>query len=156
MTDSNARSPQRRRRRTIFGATTPSSKTLTPLATPDAAVARRARPRAGPAWWRGSLAWRAFATNAAILGLVGAGLILTPLTVSHPVAATEAAILVGGLALMLLVNLALVRRTFAPLDRLTALMDHVDLVNVQGAGFLHDNEVAHLERDLGVTVTVRR
>ena len=35
------------------------------------------------------------------------------------------------------------------------LMDHVDLVNVQGAGFLHDNEVANLERDLGVTVTVR-
>jgi ureidoglycolate lyase len=35
------------------------------------------------------------------------------------------------------------------------LMDHVDLVNVQGAGFLQDNEVAHLERDLGVTVTVR-
>jgi ureidoglycolate hydrolase len=35
------------------------------------------------------------------------------------------------------------------------LMDHVDLVNVQGAGFLHDNEVAHLERDLGVTVTVQ-
>jgi ureidoglycolate lyase len=34
------------------------------------------------------------------------------------------------------------------------LMDHVDLVNVQGAGFLDDNEVAHLERDLGVTVTV--
>ena len=35
------------------------------------------------------------------------------------------------------------------------LMDDVDLVNVQGAGFLHDNEVAHLERNLGVTVTVR-
>lgn len=35
------------------------------------------------------------------------------------------------------------------------LMDHVDLVNVQGAGFLHDNEVAHLERDLGVTITVQ-
>ena len=35
------------------------------------------------------------------------------------------------------------------------LMDHVDLVNVQGAGFLHDNEVAHLERDLGVTIAVQ-
>jgi ureidoglycolate lyase len=35
------------------------------------------------------------------------------------------------------------------------LMDHVDLVNVQGAGFLDDNEVAHLERDLGVVVTVQ-
>lgn len=34
------------------------------------------------------------------------------------------------------------------------LMDHVDLVNVQGAGFANDNEVAHLERDLDVVVTV--
>jgi two-component system sensor histidine kinase UhpB len=78
--------------------------------------------------WRGSLAWRAFITNAAILALVAAGLILTPLTVSHPVAAAEAAILVGGLALMLLVNLALVRRTFAPLAQLTRLMGSVDLL----------------------------
>lgn len=30
--------------------------------------------------------------------------------------------------------------------------DHVDLVNVQGAGFADDNEIAHLERDLGVVV----
>lgn len=35
------------------------------------------------------------------------------------------------------------------------LMDHVDLVNVQGAGFADDNEVAHLERDLGIVVTVQ-
>ncbi|MEO7430130.1 MAG: ureidoglycolate lyase [Acidimicrobiales bacterium] len=34
------------------------------------------------------------------------------------------------------------------------LMDHVDLVNVQGAGFADDNEIAYLERDLGVVVTV--
>jgi ureidoglycolate hydrolase len=34
------------------------------------------------------------------------------------------------------------------------LMDHVDLVNVQGAGFLHDNEVAYLERDLDVVVGI--
>lgn len=35
------------------------------------------------------------------------------------------------------------------------LMDHVDLVNVQGAGFANDNEVANLERDLGVVVAVQ-
>ena len=35
------------------------------------------------------------------------------------------------------------------------LMDHVALVNVQGAGFAYDNEVAHHTRDLGVLVTVR-
>src|SRR5262245_62774122 len=34
------------------------------------------------------------------------------------------------------------------------LMDHVDLVNVQGENFAEDNEVAYLERDLGVVVAV--
>ena len=49
------------------------------------------------------------------------------------------------------INLALATWHWGPYP----LMDHVDLVNVQGAGFLHDNEVAHLERDLGVVVTVQ-
>jgi two-component system, NarL family, sensor histidine kinase UhpB len=107
-----------------------------PAVPPKTRVPKGATPHES---WRGSLAWRTFVTNAAILVVVGAGLVLTPLTVSHPVAATEAAILVGGLAVMLLVNLALVRRTFAPLGRLTALMDRVDLlhpgarVDAQGA-----------------------
>jgi ureidoglycolate hydrolase len=35
------------------------------------------------------------------------------------------------------------------------IMEHVDLVNVQGRNFADDNEVAHLERDLGVVVEVR-
>ena len=34
------------------------------------------------------------------------------------------------------------------------LTDHVDLVNVQGRFFATDNEVAHLERDLGTVVEV--
>lgn len=34
------------------------------------------------------------------------------------------------------------------------LTDRVDLVNLQGWGFANDNEVAHLERDLGVCVEV--
>lgn len=36
-----------------------------------------------------------------------------------------------------------------------ALMEHVDLVNVQGKHVEDDNEVAHLERDLGSVVGVR-
>ena len=48
------------------------------------------------------------------------------------------------------VNLALGTWHWGPYP----LMDHVDLVNVQGAGFLNDNEVAYLERDLGVVVNV--
>lgn len=34
------------------------------------------------------------------------------------------------------------------------ITDHVDLVNVQGKGFANDNEIAYLERDLGVVVEV--
>lgn len=32
------------------------------------------------------------------------------------------------------------------------MLGHVDLVNVQGKGFANDNEIAYLERDLGVVV----
>ncbi len=48
------------------------------------------------------------------------------------------------------VNLALGTWHWGPYP----LTDHVDLVNVQGRGFASDNEVAHLERDLGVVVEV--
>jgi ureidoglycolate lyase len=34
------------------------------------------------------------------------------------------------------------------------ITDYVDLVNVQGRGFANDNEIAYLERDLGVAVEV--
>ncbi len=48
------------------------------------------------------------------------------------------------------VNLSLATWHWGP----APLMDHVDLLNVQGKGFLNDNEVVYLERDLGVLVTV--
>ena len=48
------------------------------------------------------------------------------------------------------VNLALGTWHWGPYP----LTDHVDLVNVQGKGFANDNEVAYLERDLGVVVEV--
>lgn len=48
------------------------------------------------------------------------------------------------------VNLALGTWHWGPYP----LTDHVDLVNVQGKGFANDNEVAHLERDLGVVIEV--
>ena len=48
------------------------------------------------------------------------------------------------------VNLALGTWHWGPYP----LMDHVDLVNVQGKGFANDNEVAYLPRDLGVVVNV--
>ncbi len=34
------------------------------------------------------------------------------------------------------------------------LHDRVDIVNLQGADFEHDNEIAYLERDLGVVIEI--
>ena len=48
------------------------------------------------------------------------------------------------------VNLALGTWHWGPYP----VLDYVDLVNVQGRNFATDNEVAYLERDLGVTVEV--
>ena len=48
------------------------------------------------------------------------------------------------------VNLALGTWHWGPYP----IADYVDLVNVQGKGFADDNEVAYLERDLGVVVEV--
>ena len=48
------------------------------------------------------------------------------------------------------VNLALGTWHWGPYP----LADYVDLVNVQGRGFAGDNEVAHLERDLGAVVEI--
>jgi ureidoglycolate lyase len=48
------------------------------------------------------------------------------------------------------VNLALGTWHWGPYP----ITDHVDLMNVQGAGFADDNEIAYLERDLGTVVEV--
>ncbi|MEE1752812.1 HAMP domain-containing sensor histidine kinase [Streptomyces sp. SP18CS02] len=75
-----------------------------------------------------SLFWRIFALNAVVLGTATALLLWAPVTVSVPVLLTEAVILVGGLAVMLVANAALLRLGLAPLDRLTKLMTTVDLL----------------------------
>ncbi|MEX2210647.1 MAG: histidine kinase [Gaiellaceae bacterium] len=66
--------------------------------------------------------------NAAVFALGTAALALSPATVSWPIALTEAVVLTGGLAAILVVNLLLVRRSLAPLGRLTGLMHGVDLL----------------------------
>ena len=73
-------------------------------------------------------AWRIFVVNAAILVVAAVALAFTPATVSFPIALTEAVVLVVGLLAILLVNLLLIRRSFAPLERLTRLMRRVDLL----------------------------
>jgi two-component system sensor histidine kinase UhpB len=81
---------------------------------------RRPEDRARP------LAWRIFLVNATVFALGTAALALSPATVSWPIALTEALVLVGGLTTTLVLNLLLVRRSLAPLERLTSLMRRID------------------------------
>jgi two-component system sensor histidine kinase UhpB len=69
---------------------------------------------------------RVFITNAAVLVAAVAALAFTPATVSSPIALREAVVLVAGLSLMLVMNLFLMRRAFAPLARLTDFMRRID------------------------------
>jgi two-component system sensor histidine kinase UhpB len=75
-----------------------------------------------------SFSWRIFAVNAVVFALGAAALALSPATVSFPIILAEALVLAGGLAAILLLNLFLVRRSFAPLRRLMVLMRRVDLL----------------------------
>jgi two-component system sensor histidine kinase UhpB len=65
-----------------------------------------------------TLLWRVFGTNAGVLVLATLVLALSPLTVSFPIVLAEVIALSCGLAAMLVLNLALLRRTFRPLGRL--------------------------------------
>jgi two-component system, NarL family, sensor histidine kinase UhpB len=73
-------------------------------------------------------AWRIFAVNSVLLVVAAVALALSPATVSFPIALTEGIVLAVGLVGILIVNLLLVRRSFAPLERLTKLMSSVDLL----------------------------
>ena len=69
---------------------------------------------------------RVFALNAVVLIAAALTLVLTPATVSFPVALTEAVVLAAGLGALLGFNFVALRRVFRPLDRLTAFMRDVD------------------------------
>ncbi|MEX2194538.1 MAG: sensor histidine kinase [Thermoleophilaceae bacterium] len=74
-----------------------------------------------------SLLWRLFAANGAVLALAVLLLAITPITITAPVATLEqVSILLVGLAVMLAIDLVLLRRVLSPLHRLTALMRAVD------------------------------
>lgn len=75
---------------------------------------------------RRSLLLRLFSTNALVLVVADAVLALSPITVSWPLSAAEAAILTGGLASVLAVNFVLMRRALSPLGRLWQAMRAVD------------------------------
>lgn len=73
-------------------------------------------------------AWRIFVVNAAILVVATVVLAFSPATVSFPIVLAEGIVLTLGLIAILTVNLFLIRRSFAPLERLTRLMRSVDLL----------------------------
>jgi len=75
-----------------------------------------------------SLFWRVFATNAVVIVAAVVFLAWTPWYIRFPTSVVEA--LVGGfaLAVVLAVNLVLLRPAFEPLRRLTDLMRRVDLL----------------------------
>ncbi|MEV0385896.1 histidine kinase [Nonomuraea sp. NPDC050643] len=85
----------------------------------------------------------------AINGLVFAAgtlvLALSPATVSSPIVLTEVPVLLVGLAVMLAANALLLRRSLAPLEALTTLMQRVDLLRtgdrLAGSG---NSDLAHL------------
>jgi two-component system, NarL family, sensor histidine kinase UhpB len=64
--------------------------------------------------------------NVCVLLAAGGALILTPATVSDPVALEEVVLLVAGVAILVVANLFLLRRAFAPLRRLTEVMARVE------------------------------
>src|SRR5579875_1942895 len=104
------------------------SRTETPVLVPpparprdDATPVRRSGPEN-----RVSLLWRVFAANLVVAVAAVALLAWTPVTVHRVATPRELVILAIGLAIMLAVDLALLRRAFAPLQRLAAVMGAVD------------------------------
>jgi two-component system sensor histidine kinase UhpB len=72
------------------------------------------------------LLWRVFAGNAAVLLVATLVLVLSPATVSFPIAITELLVLASGLAVMLALDVALLRRALHPLGALAAFVRGVD------------------------------
>ena len=74
------------------------------------------------------LFWRVFAITTAPLVVATLLLMFAPVTLHAPVRLTEVVVLLAGLAVMLAVNLLLLRPAFASLDRLVQRMHTVDLL----------------------------
>lgn len=79
------------------------------------------------------LAWRIFVVNAAVFAVGAAALILLPVTVSTRVIIEEAAIVIGGLAVLLFINQLLVRRSLVPLARVMGAMQRTSLLEPDDA-----------------------
>jgi two-component system sensor histidine kinase UhpB len=71
------------------------------------------------------LFWRLFLGNAAVLLSAGLLLAVSPATVSFPISVGEAAVIAGGLSVMLVLNVLLLRQAILPLERLSGFMRRV-------------------------------
>jgi two-component system, NarL family, sensor histidine kinase UhpB len=93
---------------------------------PREAGARRGTPEAlRPV--QHSLLWHLFLANGGVLALIVVLLAVTPIEITAPfVTIDQLLILLAGLAVMLAINLILLRRVLSPLQRLTELMRTVD------------------------------
>src|SRR5437763_12524252 len=88
---------------------------------------KHALARAQDEWRRRlSLHWRIFAVNAVVLVAAALMLALAPVTIHAPIRLYELAIVICGLIVMLIADIALVRRMVEPLRRLARLMTVVD------------------------------
>jgi two-component system, NarL family, sensor histidine kinase UhpB len=74
------------------------------------------------------LYWRVFAVNAGLLTAIALVLIVTPVTISFPIAVFEAIGVLVGLVVTIAINALLLRHAFAPLARLAQRMETVDLL----------------------------
>lgn len=75
------------------------------------------------------LLWRVFLINALLMGGGVLLLLVTPATISSPAAASQIGVLIAGLALVLVLDLLLLRPYIGPLQDLTRLMSEVDLLH---------------------------
>jgi two-component system sensor histidine kinase UhpB len=88
------------------------------------------------------LLWKVFAGNAAVLLAATLILVLTPATVSFPIAITELIVLAAGLAVMLTLDIVLLRRALRPLGALAAFVRRVDPLAPGGRPDLEVRDVA--------------
>lgn len=73
-----------------------------------------------------SLFWQVFLVDAGVLVVAAILLTVAPITISVPIKLDQLLIVLGGLAMLLLLSLGLLRRTLRPLQTLTETMRRVD------------------------------
>src|SRR5690349_8987413 len=75
-----------------------------------------------------SLLWRVVVLNGALITLAALVLAVSPATVSEHIVIAEVLVLLVGVAILLTLNVVLLRRMFGPLRQLSEAMTKVDLL----------------------------